>query len=241
MATASMDLKGKGHQADRGFRWLALRGRRLGAGDPRLHRRHHDEGGAARLPADGVRLPAHEQLESRRSDVFGAAAFIYGTLLTSFIALLLAVPVSLGIALFITQVAPPWLRKPMVYVLDLLAVVPSVVFGLWGVLVLAPGVQGFYQNLANWCAPIPVLGKIFSQDQVSGRSFLTAGMILAIMIVPIVTSLSREVIETTPEGEREAASGARRHALGDDPRRRDPPQQGRLRGCRHARAGTSHG
>jgi len=90
------------------------------------------------------------------------------------------VPISLGVALFMTQVAPPWLKKPMVYLMDLLAVVPSVVFGLWGVLVL-------------------------SQHAGLGRSFLTAGIILAIMIVPIITSLSREVIETTPAAEKEAA------------------------------------
>jgi len=112
--------------------------------------------------------------------VFGALPFLWGTLYTATIALALAVPVSLGVALFITQVAPPWLKKPMVYLLDLLAVVPSVVFGLWGVLVL-------------------------SQHFGLGRSFLTAGIILAIMITPIITSLSREVIETTPASEKEAA------------------------------------
>ena len=111
---------------------------------------------------------------------FGALPFIWGTLYTAAIALVLAVPVSLGVALFITQVAPPWLKTPLVYLLDLLAVVPSVVFGLWGVLVL-------------------------SQHFGLGRSFLTAGVILAVMIVPIITSLSREVIETTPAAEKEAA------------------------------------
>lgn len=112
--------------------------------------------------------------------VFGALPFAWGTLYTAAIAVALAVPVSLGVALFITQVAPPWLKKPMVYLLDLLAVVPSVVFGLWGVLVL-------------------------SQHFGLGRSFLTAGVILAIMIIPIITSLAREVIETTPASEKEAA------------------------------------
>jgi phosphate transport system permease protein len=111
---------------------------------------------------------------------YGALPFIFGTLYTSLIAIVIAVPVSLGVALFITQVAPPWLKKPMVYMLDLLAVVPSVVFGLWGVLVL-------------------------SQHFGLGLSFLTAGVILAIMITPIITSLSREVIETTPTTDKEAA------------------------------------
>jgi phosphate transport system permease protein len=110
--------------------------------------------------------------------LYGALPFIWGTLYTAFIAVVLSVPVSLGVALFITQIAPMRLRRPLVYVLDLLAVIPSVVFGLWGILVLGPHL---------------------------GRSFLTAGIILAIMITPIITSLAREVIETTPPGEKEAA------------------------------------
>lgn len=112
--------------------------------------------------------------------VFGALPFIFGTLFTAAIAVLVAVPISLGVALFITQIAPAWLKKPLVYLVDLLAVVPSVVFGLWGVLVLSE-----YGGL--------------------GRSFLTAGIILAIMIIPIITSLGREVIETTPPSDKEAA------------------------------------
>ena len=117
---------------------------------------------------------------SAPEEVFGALPFIFGTLFTAAIAILLAVPISLGVALFITQVAPPWLKKPLIYLIDLLAVVPSVVFGLWGVLVLSS-----YFEL--------------------GRSFLTAGIILAIMIIPIITSLSREVIETTPPTDKEGA------------------------------------
>jgi phosphate transport system permease protein len=112
--------------------------------------------------------------------LFGALPFIFGTLFTAVIAVAIAVPISLGVALFITQIAPPWLKKPMVYLIDLLAVVPSVVFGLWGVLVL-------------------------SNHFGLGRSFLTAGIILAVMITPIITSLSREVIETTPPSDKEAA------------------------------------
>jgi len=112
--------------------------------------------------------------------IFGALPFIFGTLFTAAIAVVIAVPISLGVALFITQIAPAWLKKPLVYLVDLLAVVPSVVFGLWGVLVLSD-----YGGL--------------------GRSFLTAGIILAIMIIPIITSLSREVIETTPPSDKEAA------------------------------------
>jgi phosphate transport system permease protein len=112
--------------------------------------------------------------------IFGALAFIWGTVFTSAIAIVIAVPVSLGVALFMTQVAPPRVAKPLVSLIDLLAGVPSVVFGLWGVLVLS---QHFHL----------------------GRSFLTAGIILAIMIIPIITSLSREVIDTTPVSDKEGA------------------------------------
>jgi phosphate transport system permease protein len=123
---------------------------------------------------------------------------------TATIAVAIAVPISLGIALFITQVAPRWLRAAMVYVIDLLAVVPSVVFGLWGVLVLAPHIGGFYGWLSRTFDGWPVLGTIFGPNP-QERSFLTAAIILALMVTPIIVSLSREVIETTPQIEKEAA------------------------------------
>ena len=106
--------------------------------------------------------------------------------------------------------------------LDLLAVVPSVVFGLWGILVLAAPLNGFYDDVSDALAGIPVLGTLFA-GPTSGRSFFTAGMILAIMITPIITSLAREVIETTPDDREGGAPGPRRDALGDDPRRRVRP------------------
>ncbi len=135
---------------------------------------------------------------------YGILSYIWGTAFTAFIALCISVPLSLGIALFITQVAPSWLKKSMTYVIDLLAVVPSVVFGLWGVLVLAPNIKGFYRWLSNTFDGWPLLGTFFG-DNPQGRSFFTAGIILAVMITPIVVSLSREVIETTPSFEKEAA------------------------------------
>jgi phosphate transport system permease protein len=113
-------------------------------------------------------------------ELYGALPFIFGTMYTSLIAIVISVPVSLGVALFVTQVAPPWLKRPMTYLVDLLAVVPSVVFGLWGALVL-------------------------STHFGLGRSYLTAGIILAIMTTPIITSLAREVIATTPAADKEAA------------------------------------
>ena len=117
---------------------------------------------------------------SPADSIFGALPFIWGTVFTSAIAIVIAVPISLGVALFMTQVAPPRIARPLVYLIDLLAGVPSVVFGLWGVLVLS---------------------QYFSL----GRSFLTAGIILAIMIIPIITSLAREVIDTTPITDKEGA------------------------------------
>jgi phosphate transport system permease protein len=135
---------------------------------------------------------------------FGALAFIYGTAITAVIALIMAVPVSVGIALLLTEVVPPRWARPIVYVVDLLAVVPSVVWGLWGILVFAPWLQKIYTDIAGGVNGTPVLGPLFGQP-VSGASFFTAGIILAFMISPIVTSLSREVIATVPAIDKEGA------------------------------------
>ena len=135
---------------------------------------------------------------------FGALSFIYGTAVTALIALILAVPVSVGIALLLTEVVPYRWSRPIVYVVDLLAVVPSVVWGLWGILVFAPWLQHIYTAIAGGVDGVPVLGPLFGQP-VSGASFFTAGIILAFMITPIVTSLSREVIATVPAIDREGA------------------------------------
>jgi phosphate transport system permease protein len=135
---------------------------------------------------------------------FGALAFIYGTLVTSVIALVFAVPVSLGLALLVNEVLPRRLQRPVVYVLDLLAVIPSVVFGLWGILVFAPWVFNVYNSIASAVNGIPLIGALFGPPA-SGASFFTAGVILAVMVTPIITSLSREVMATTPAIEKEGA------------------------------------
>ena len=135
---------------------------------------------------------------------FGALAFIYGTAITAVIALIIAVPVSVGVALLLTEVVPYRWSRPIVYVVDLLAVIPSVVWGLWGILVFAPWLQHIYTSIASGVAGIPVLDSLFGQP-VSGASFFTAGIILAFMITPIVTSLSREVIATVPQIDKEGA------------------------------------
>jgi phosphate transport system permease protein len=135
---------------------------------------------------------------------FGVLAFIYGTAITAIIAVILSVPVSLGIALLLTEVVPYRWSRPIVYVVDLLAVVPSVVWGLWGILVFAPWLQKIYTDIAGGVDGVPVLGPLFGQP-VSGASFFTAGIILAFMITPIVTSMSREVIATVPAIDKEGA------------------------------------
>src|SRR5436309_3525372 len=117
--------------------------------------------------------------------VFGSLAFIYGTAVSSVIALLIGVPISIGIALFLTELAPRRLRGSAVMVVDMLAAIPSVVFGLWGVLVLAPLLVHLYQWLHDVLGGIPLLGSVFGEPVGTGRSFMTAGVILAIMIVPI--------------------------------------------------------
>ncbi|HEY2305204.1 MAG TPA: phosphate ABC transporter permease subunit PstC [Streptosporangiaceae bacterium] len=135
---------------------------------------------------------------------FGALSFIYGTAVTSAIALIMAVPVSVGIALLLTEVVPYRRARPIVYVIDLLAVVPSVVWGLWGILVFVPWIAKIYAHIASGVAGIPVLDDLFGSPT-SGASFFTAGIILAFMITPIVTSLSREVIATVPAIDKEGA------------------------------------
>jgi phosphate transport system permease protein len=136
---------------------------------------------------------------------FGALAFIYGTLVVSAIALFFSVPVSIGLALFITEIAPRRLRSAIVYVVDLLAAVPSVVYGLWGLLVVVPAVSGFYRDLASGVRHIPVLNTVLSGRPLSGVNFVTAGLIVALMITPIITSITREVFVTVPTAQKEAA------------------------------------
>ena len=143
------------------------------------------------------------------SNHFGAMAFVYGTVITAVIAIIVAVPVSVAIALLLTEVVPRRVAQPIVYVIDLLAVVPSVIWGLWGFIVVVPWLQkSIYTPIGNALNGIPVLGSLFgppSNGPVSGASFFTAGLILAVMIIPIITSLSREVIATVPQVDKEGA------------------------------------
>jgi phosphate transport system permease protein len=145
--------------------------------------------------------PAHNK--------FGPMTFVYGTVIVSVIAIVIAYPVSMGVALLLNEVVPRRWAQPIVYVIDLVAVVPSVVWGLWGFLIFVPWLQlTIYPHIASAVNNIPVLGNLFgflNGNYVSGASFFTAGLVLGIMIIPIVTSLSREVIATVPSSDKEGA------------------------------------
>ena len=204
MATVKTSLRARGGWADRIFSWVALAAAALVLVVLSLIAITMTKRSWAALDLMGPDFFTSSRW-APPDKFFGAAAFIFGTLLSATIAVIIAVPVSIGIALFVTQVAPRWMRRPIVYVTDLLAVVPSVVFGLWGVLVFSGAIKGFYGWLHDTFGGIPVVGAVFGPPSASGRAFLTAGIILAIMIIPIVTSLSREVIDTVPATDREGA------------------------------------
>ncbi len=141
------------------------------------------------------------------NDSYGGLVMIYGTLMTSFIALLIAVPVSFGIALFLTELSPKWLKRPLGVAIELLAAVPSIVYGMWGLLVFGPLLATYVQQpLQNLTADVPFLGALFSGPPV-GIGLLSAGIILAIMIIPFIASVMRDVFEVTPPLLKESAYG----------------------------------
>src|SRR5262249_20136546 len=141
------------------------------------------------------------------TEKFGALAPIYGTLVTSFIAMLIAVPVGLLIAMFLTQLCPPWLRRPIGIAVELLAGIPSIIYGIWGLFVFAPFLQGTLQPfLIRVFGPVPGLNALFAGPPY-GIGMLTAGLILAIMVLPFVTSISRDVFEAVPPVLTEAGYG----------------------------------
>jgi phosphate transport system permease protein len=141
------------------------------------------------------------------TDKFGAIAPIYGTIVTSFIAMLIAVPVGLFIALFLTELCPLWLRRPIGIAIELLAGIPSIIYGIWGLFVFAPFLQQYVQPfLINTLGEIPGIGNLF-EGPPYGIGILTAGLILAIMVLPFITSISRDVFEAVPPVLKEAAYG----------------------------------
>lgn len=135
------------------------------------------------------------------TNVFGALPFIYGTIVSSLIALVIAVPISVGIAIFLVEQAPKSIAKPIGFMVELLAAIPSVVFGLWGIFVLAPFVRDYLGSfLQNYLGFIPLF-----QGRLTGFGMFTGGLIMAIMITPIITAVIRDVLEVVPTTQREAA------------------------------------
>jgi phosphate transport system permease protein len=135
------------------------------------------------------------------NDVYGALPFIYGTLVSSLLALLIAVPLSVATAIYLTELAPRWLRQPIVSLIEMLAAIPSVILGLWGIFVMVPWLRLYVmpglQHILGWC-------PLF-KGSTNGPCMLAGGMIIAIMIIPIITSVSREILVSVPDLQREAA------------------------------------
>ena len=137
---------------------------------------------------------------------YGAWPYIYGTLMSSFLALFIAVPIGLGTAIYLSELAPRWVRTPLSFMVELLAAVPSVVYGLWGVLVMIPAILPFQNWLYESFNGNALLGRFFNSPP-SGQSMMSAALVLAIMILPFISAVSREVIKAVPPSQREAAFG----------------------------------
>ncbi|MBL0141804.1 MAG: phosphate ABC transporter permease subunit PstC [Betaproteobacteria bacterium] len=136
---------------------------------------------------------------------FGALVPIVGTLVTSFIALAIAMPVSFGIAIFLTELSPTWLRRPLGTAIEMLAAIPSIIYGMWGLFVFAPLFQEYAQPFLNSVfGPIPLAGALFSGPPL-GIGMLTAGIILAVMVIPFITAVMRDVFELVPPMLKESA------------------------------------
>ena len=141
------------------------------------------------------------------TDEYGALAPVYGTLVTSLLAMLIAIPISFGIAIFLTELAPVWLKRPVGVAIELLAAVPSIIFGIWGLFLLAPILQRHVQPwLIEWLGPLPLLGRLF-QGPPFGIGVLTASIVLAIMVLPFISAVMRDVFETVPDVLKESGYG----------------------------------
>ncbi len=155
----------------------------------------------------GFLLPTNNANWNPVQDKFQAWPFIYGTLLTSLAALVIAVPVSLGIAIFLAEISPTWLRQPLSWLVELLAAIPSVVYGLWGIFVFLPVVVAPLGNaLAATLGQAPLVGLLFKGPvPASGSGRLAASLILAVMIIPTIAAVTRDVFQAIPGSQREAA------------------------------------
>jgi phosphate transport system permease protein len=163
-------------------------------------------GSVPALKAFGLEFP-FSQSWNPVTEKFGALAPIYGTLVTSLIAMLIAVPVGLMVAFFLTELCPKWLRRPIAIAIELLAGIPSIIYGIWGLFVFAPFMQEHVQPLLIGAfGNIPVLSSLFAGPPY-GIGVLTSALILAIMVLPFITSISRDVFEAVPPVLKEAAYG----------------------------------
>jgi phosphate transport system permease protein len=141
------------------------------------------------------------------TEKFGALAPIYGTLVTSAIAMLVGIPVAFGVAVFITEICPLWLKRPLATMIELLAAIPSIIYGIWGLFVFAPFVQQYIQPaIIDTLGQVPGMGALFAGPPL-GIGMLTAGFILAIMVLPFISSIMRDVFETVPAMLKESAYG----------------------------------
>jgi phosphate transport system permease protein len=139
------------------------------------------------------------------TEKFGALAPIYGTLVTSAIAMLVGIPVAFGVAVFITEICPKWLKRPLATMIELLAAIPSIIYGIWGLFVFAPFVQQYIQPaIIASLGQVPGIGRLFAGPPL-GIGVLTAGFILAIMVLPFISSIMRDVFETVPAILKESA------------------------------------
>jgi phosphate transport system permease protein len=158
------------------------------------------QGAHSSLQRFGWRFLTHSDWDPVNGS-FGALPFIFGTLLSSVIGLVIALPLSVGAAIYLTELAPLWVRQPVMMLIEMLAAIPSVILGLWGIFVMVPWLRDH---------PFPLLKKLFGftplfQGPIYGVSMLAAGLIIAIMILPIITSVSREILRSVPDLQREAA------------------------------------
>jgi phosphate transport system permease protein len=212
-ATASLTQKGGGKTADRAFSGLALVAGLLVLAILALILIVTVKESIPAFQKEGLRFLTSSTWipndpdgpDGPRTAEFGALAFIYGTLIVSLLSLLIAVPISVCIALFLTELAPRRVRSSIVTVIDLLAALPSVVIGLWGIIVLGPFLVPIYRWLHDLVNGVPVLSTVIGVPVSSGRVLMTAGIVVAIMIIPIITSITREVFATVPSEEKHAA------------------------------------
>jgi phosphate transport system permease protein len=197
---ASHEAHSGSRMADRAFRWLCLAGALAVGLLLVLVLWQLIKGSHLSIAKFGWKFFFNKTWDPN-TDQYGALPYIYGTIVSSMIALLVAVPLSIGTAIYLTDLAPVWLRQPLTSIIEMLAAVPSVIWGLWGIFVLVPLLRvAVYPLLQKWFGFLPLF-----QGPILGVGLLTSGIIVAIMILPIVTSVSREVLRSVPNLQREAA------------------------------------